>query len=62
MYTGQPEGAMSDTQPTFACDLGALSAEERAQPADGPVWVRFRGGPGTKEFLTAAGLKATARR
>jgi hypothetical protein len=110
---------MSDTQPTFACDLGALSAEERAQrstlasrvaarfrevqelvdgyaarldpdpgvvrdaldwlllerrccpflrldlclePADGPVWVQFRGGPGTKKFLTAAGLKATAWR
>lgn len=110
---------MTDTQPTFACDLGALSAEERArratlasrvaarfrevqeladgyaarldpdpavardaldwlllerrccsflrldlcfEPAHGPVWVQFRGGPGTKEFLTAAGLKATAYR
>ena len=108
---------MSDTQPTFACDLGALSAEEQTrrstlasrvaarfrevqeladgyaarldpdatvvrdaldwlllerrccpflrldlcfEPSDGPVWLQFRGGPGTKEFLTAAGLKATA--
>ena len=116
MYPGEPEGAMSDTQPTFACDLGALSAEERAQrstlasrvaarfrevqelpdgyaarldpdpaivrdaldwlvlerrccpflrlelsfdPSNGPVWLRFRGGPGTKEFLSAAGLKAS---
>lgn len=116
MYPGEPEGAMSDTQPTFACDLGALSAEEWArrstlasrvaarfrevqelpdgyaarlddpavvqdaldwlllerrccpflrldlcfEPSDGPVWLQFRGGPGTKEFLAAAGLKATA--
>ena len=108
---------MSDTQPTLACDLGALSAEEQArrstlatrvaarfrevreladgyaarldsdahavqdaldwlllerrccpflrldlcfEPSDGPVWVQLRGGPGAKEFLAAAGLKATA--
>jgi len=107
---------MSDTRPVFACDLGALSADEQARrsalasrvagrfrevleisdgyavrldpdpailrdaldwlvlerrccpflrlelsfdPSDGPVWLRFRGGPGTKEFLSAAGLKAS---
>ena len=107
---------MSETQPALACDLGALSVEERArrstlasqvfarfrevqeipdgyagcldpdsvivqdaldwlllerrccpflrlelsfEPANGPVWFRFRGGPGVKEFLAAAGLKAS---
>ena len=107
---------MSDTQPPLACDLGALSADERArrstlasrvaarfrevqeisdgyagcldsdpaivrdaldwlllerrccpflrlelsfEPSHGPVSVRFRGGPGVKEFLAAAGLKAS---
>jgi hypothetical protein len=29
------------------------------EPADGPVWFQFRGGPGTKAFLAAAGLKAS---
>ena len=29
------------------------------EPSDGPVWFRFRGGPGVKEFLAAAGLKAS---
>ena len=107
---------MSKTQPPLACDLGALSADERArrsalasrvtarfrevreisdsfagrldpdsaivrdaldwmllerrccpflrlelafEPSDGPVWLRFRGGAGVKEFLAAAGLKAS---
>lgn len=107
---------MSETQPALACDLGALSADERArrsalashvfarfrgveelpdgyagsldpdsaivhdaldwlllerrccpflrlelsfEPSHGPVSVRFRGGPGVKEFLAAAGLKAS---
>jgi hypothetical protein len=110
---------MSDTHPAIACDLSALSVDERArrsalasrvaarfrevveisdgyaarldpdpalvrdafdwlllerrccpflrldlcfEPSDGPVWFRFRGGPGTKEFLAAAGLKASARK
>ena len=105
---------MSKTPPPMACDLGALSVDERArrsalasrvtarfrevreisdgvagrldsdsalvrdtldwlllerrccpflhlelafEPSDGPVWLRFRGGPGVKEFLAAAGLK-----
>jgi hypothetical protein len=107
---------MSDTQPALACDLGALSGDERArrstlasrvsarfrevqeisdgyagcldsdpaivqdaldwlllerrccpflhlelsfEPSNGPMWFRFRGGPGVKEFLAAAGLKAS---
>jgi hypothetical protein len=107
---------MSDTQPVLACDLGALSAEERTrrstvaarvsarfrevretsdgyasrldadpelvqdaldwlllerrccpflrlelhfEPSAGPVWLRFGGGPGVKEFLSSAGLKAS---
>ena len=35
---------MSDTQPTFACDLGALNAEERAQRSTlaSRVAARFR--------------------
>jgi hypothetical protein len=106
---------MSDTQPPLACDLGALSGDERARrstlasriaarfrevqeisdgyagcldpdpvivrgaldwlllerrccpflrlelsfdPSNGPVWLRFRGGPGVKEFLAAAGFRA----
>ena len=109
---------MSDTQPPLACDLGALSADERArrstlasrvaarfrevqeisdgyagcldsdpaivrdaldwlllerrccpflrlelsfEPSNGAAWFRFRGGPGVKEFLAAAGLKASPR-
>ena len=107
---------MSDTQPAIACDLGALSGEERArratvaprvsarfrevqetadggagcldpdpamvqdafdwlllerrccpflrlelcfEPSGGPVWFRFGGGPGVKEFLAAVGLTAS---
>lgn len=107
---------MSDTQPALACDLGALSGDERTrrsalasrvsarsrevqelsdgyavcldpdpaivrdaldwlllerrccpflrldlafEPSNGPVWFRFRGGPGVKEFLAAAGFKAS---
>jgi hypothetical protein len=107
---------MSDTQPVLACDLGALSREERTrrstlasrvsgrfrevqetpdgyaasldpdpaivrdaldwllferrccpflrlelcfEPSDGPIWFHFRGGPGVKEFLAAAGLRAS---
>src|SRR5262245_10352500 len=106
---------MSETLPALACDLGALTVDERVrrsalasqvfarfrevqettdgyagrldpdaaivqdaldwlllerrccpflnlelsfEPSTGPVWVRFRGGPGVKEFLAAAGLKA----
>ena len=30
------------------------------EPSDGPVWFRFRGGAGVKEFLSAAGLKAVS--
>jgi hypothetical protein len=108
---------MSDTHPALACDLSALSGEERArretvasrvsarfrevqetsdgyaarldpdaalvqdaldwlllerrccpflrlelrfEPSAGPIWLRFGGGPGVKEFLAAAGLKASA--
>ena len=36
-----------------------LRLELSFDPSDGPVWLRFRGGPGTKEFLSAAGLKAS---
>ena len=107
---------MTDTRPAFACDLSALSVDERArraalasrvaarfrevleisdgyaarldpdpavvrdaldwlllerrccpflrfelcfEPADGPVWFQVRGDPGIKEFLAAAGLKAS---
>ncbi len=31
----------------------------RFEPSGGPVWLRFGGGPGVKEFLAAAGLKAS---
>ncbi len=104
---------MSDARPLIACDLGALSEEERLrrstaaasvsarfrevretpdgytarfdsdpqlvqdafdwvllerrccpffqlelrfEPSDGPVWLRFSGGPGVKEFLGAVGF------
>jgi len=33
-----------------------LQLEMSFEPADGPVWIRFRGGPGVKEFLAAAGF------
>jgi hypothetical protein len=106
---------MSDSQRSFACDLGALSGDERTrratlasrvstrfrevqeisdgyavrldpdpanvrdalewlllerrccpflcldlsfEPSNGPVWFRFRGGPGVKQFLASADLKA----
>ncbi|HEV8438910.1 MAG TPA: hypothetical protein VGT40_12505 [Methylomirabilota bacterium] len=106
---------MSDTQLVLACDLAALSPEERTrrataasrvssrfrevqdtsdgyaarldpdpgvlqdaldwlllerrccpflrlelcfEPAVGPVWLRFGGGPGVKAFLAASGLNA----
>lgn len=108
---------MSDTMPALACDLEALSVDERVrrsalaarvgarfreiremtdgyaawlepdpaivqdafawlllerrccpflhlelsfEPSNGPVWVRSRGGPGVKEFLATAGLKASS--
>jgi hypothetical protein len=107
---------MSETRPALACDLGALSVDERARRAtlasriyarfrevreisdgyagrldpdstlardaldwlllerrccpflhlelsfepSGSLWVRLRGGAGVKDFLAAAGLKATA--
>jgi hypothetical protein len=63
---------MSETPPALACDLGALSDEERVrrsslarrtvarflsfEPSSGPVWLRLGDGPGVKEFLAAAGL------
>ena len=107
---------MSDMAPVLACDLGALSGEERtrrstvaagvsarfreiretadgyaarleADPqvirdaldwillgrrccpflrlelgfdaSNGPAWLRFGGGPGVKDFLAAAGFKAS---
>ncbi len=107
---------MSEAPRGFACDLGALSADERArrstlasrvfarfrevrelgdgyagcldpdpaivrdaldwlllerrccpflrlelsfEPAPGPVWMRFEGGSGVKEFLASAGLKVS---
>jgi hypothetical protein len=110
---------MSGSQPVLACDLGALSSEERTrrstvaarvsarfrevretsdgyaarldadaqlvqdaldwillerrccpflrlelgfEPCPGPVWLRFGGGPGVKEFLAAAGLKTSFSR
>ena len=109
---------MSDPQPALACDLGALSPDERdrrsilascvsalfreveevadgyaarldpdpvvvrdaldwlllegrccpflrlelcLEPSRGPVWLRFRGGPGVKAFLAAAGLRPSRR-
>jgi hypothetical protein len=107
---------MTETGPALACDLTALSAEERTrraalassvfarfrevretsdgyagcldadrehvrdvlewvllerrccpflrfelafEPSTGPLWVSFGGGPGVKEFLTAAGVRAS---
>jgi hypothetical protein len=35
-----------------------LRLELSFDPSNGPVWLRFRGGPGVKEFLAAAGFKA----
>jgi len=32
------------------------------EPSDGPVWLRFEGGPGVKGFLAAAGFTAASRR
>jgi len=110
---------MSDTQPVIACNLGALSEEEKTrrsamaarvsarfqeiretpdgyaarldgdpqllqdalawfllerrccpflqlelgfEPSEGPVWLRFSGGPGVKEFLGAAGFINASKR
>ena len=36
-----------------------LHLELSFEPSDGPVWLRFGGGPGVKEFLAATGLKAS---
>src|SRR5205823_5301774 len=36
-----------------------LRLELSFEPSNGPVWFRFRGGPGIKEFLAAAGFKAS---
>jgi hypothetical protein len=36
-----------------------LHLELSFEPSDGPVWFRFGGGPGVKEFLAAAGLNAS---
>jgi hypothetical protein len=36
-----------------------LRLELSFEPSNGPVWLRFRGGPGVKEFLTAAGLRTS---
>ena len=30
------------------------------EPSAGPIWLRFGGGPGVKEFIGAAGLAASA--
>lgn len=37
-----------------------LHLELSFEPSKGPVWFRVRGGPGVKEFLAAAGLKASS--
>jgi hypothetical protein len=29
------------------------------EPSDGPAWFRFRGDPGVKAFLAAAGLRVS---
>ena len=39
-----------------------LRLELRFEPSPGPVWLTFGGGPGVKEFLGAAGLKAFSSR
>jgi hypothetical protein len=36
-----------------------LRLELDFEPSAGPVWLRFGGGPGVKEFLGAAGLKVS---
>jgi len=36
-----------------------LRLELSFEPSNGPVWFPFRGGPGIKEFLAAAGFKAS---
>jgi hypothetical protein len=35
-----------------------LRLELRLGPGEGPLWIHFGGGPGVKEFLSAAGLAA----
>jgi hypothetical protein len=37
-----------------------LRLELHFEPSIGPAWLQFGGGPGVKEFLTAAGFKADA--
>jgi hypothetical protein len=37
-----------------------LGLELSFEPSGGPAWLRLRGGPGVKEFLAVAGLKASA--
>jgi hypothetical protein len=39
-----------------------LRLELRFEPSVGPVWLRFGGGQGVKEFLAAAGLKVVGPR
>ena len=34
-----------------------LRLDLRFEPSAGPIWLQFGGGPGVKEFLTAAGFK-----
>jgi hypothetical protein len=41
------------------CCCPFLRLELRFEPSPGPVWLRFGGGPGVKEFLGAAGFKAS---
>jgi hypothetical protein len=65
--------ARLDAEPTFVRDafdwilLEArccpfLRLELRFEPSAGPVWLRFGGGPGVKEFLASAGLRVVAPR
>jgi hypothetical protein len=37
-----------------------LRLELSFEPSQGPVWFRFGGGPGVKEFLAVAGFKSSA--
>jgi hypothetical protein len=37
-----------------------LRLELSFEPSAGPVWLRFGGGPGVKEFLAANGLRVVA--
>jgi hypothetical protein len=37
-----------------------LHLELRFEPSVGPAWLQFGGGAGVKEFLAAAGLKASS--